>query len=235
MSLAQRELHEIELDGQALPVRVRRSARAARLSLRVGLKGDELVLVLPPGVKLEHGLRFCRQQQDWIRRRLSSLSPQVPFAPGASLPLLGQDHVLRHAPEARRGVWAEGGEIFVSGGIEHFPRRVGDWLRRQARTEIVARAYPMAAEIGKRIASLSLRDTTSRWGSCTARGDLAFSWRLVLAPEKVLTYVVAHEVAHLAEMNHSPRFWSVVDTLCPHAVESRAWLKRHGTSLHRFG
>jgi predicted metal-dependent hydrolase len=94
-----------------------------------------------------------------------------------------------------------------------------------------------AAKIGRRVTRVTLRDTRSRWGSCTAEGALMYSWRLIMAPPEVLRYVAAHEVAHLVEMNHSNRFWAVVEGLYPGWQTQRAWLRSHGGALHglRFG
>lgn len=225
----------LEIDGRAVPLRVRRSALASRISLRIDGMADGVVLVLPPGLPLAEGLRFAAAQHDWIRRRLVALPQRISFADGAVLPVLGTPHRVRHRPECRRGVWAEDGEVHVSGYAEHLPRRLGDWLRRRARQEIVARAHPLAQAVDRRIAGIVVRDQRSRWGSCTADGRLSFSWRLVLAPEAVLTYVVAHEVAHLVELNHSPAFWRLVRRLVPDMAASRHWLKLNGQSLHRYG
>lgn len=223
------------IDGVAIPVRLKRSPIAARMSLRVDPQDGAVVLVLPRQAPLAQGMAFVRGKADWIRQRRLALPERVPFAEGARLPLLGVEHDLRAAPLARRGVWVEDGAILVSGRAEHFARRVGDWLKDQARAEIIRRALPMAEGIGRAAPRIAIRDTRSRWGSCSSRGDLAFSWRLVLAPAEVLHYVVAHEVAHLVEMNHSPAFWRVVETLDPQAKPARAWLKRHGGQLHRYG
>lgn len=225
----------LHLGGRAVPVAVRRSALASRMSLRVDGMRDAVVLVLPDGVPLAEGLRFAVAQHDWIVGRLGALPPRVPFVAGADIPVLGTLHRIHHCPEARRGVWSEEGMLNVSGGAEHLPRRVRDWLRERARRELAARAHPMAAGLGRRIAGVVVRDQRSRWGSCTSDGRLAFSWRLVLAPEAVLQYVAAHEVAHLVELNHSPAFWRVVRRLMPDMAAPRHWLRLNGPSLHRYG
>lgn len=225
----------LDLDGHALPVRIRRSARAGRLSLRLAADGDGVVLVLPAGIAVAEGLRFARSRHDWLRRRLAALPPRVPFADGAVVPVLGVGHRLRHRPEARRGVWLEGDEIHVSGGSEHLARRVADFLRARALREASTRAHAAARRLQRVPRRIAVRDTTSRWASCTAAGDLAFSWRLVLAPEPVFDYVVAHEVAHLAEMNHGPAFWRLVASLVADVAAPRDWLRRHGPALHRYG
>jgi predicted metal-dependent hydrolase len=225
----------IDLDGRSVAVVVRRSALAARMSLRLDAMSDAVVLVMPPGVPEREGLRFVAAHRDWIVRRLAALPPRIAFAPGAELPVLGEAHVIEARPEARRGVWAEDGRLNVSGRPEHLPRRVLDWLKRRAEQEVAARAFPMAESVERRIAGVVVRDQRSRWGSCTADGRLAFSWRLVLAPAPVLTYVVAHEVAHLVELNHSPAFWRVVRRLMPDMAAPRHWLKLNGAALHRYG
>ncbi|MFA7431274.1 MAG: SprT family zinc-dependent metalloprotease [Rhodospirillaceae bacterium] len=225
----------IDIDGRTFPVMLRVSAASNRMTLRYDAKEDRVVVVRPKGVPVREALAFVAERKDWLRARLAAVPPRVPFADGVELPLLGVPHVIRHRPEARRGVWAEDGEIGVSGLPEHLPRRLGDWLKARARTEITPRAHDLAARLGRPVGRISLRDGRTRWGSCTSAGDLSFSWRLVLAPEAVLHYVVAHEVAHLIELNHSHRFWKVVRDLNGDATEARHWLKLHGTRLHRYG
>jgi predicted metal-dependent hydrolase len=205
------------------------------MSLRIDPQDGAVVLVLPPHLATSQGLAFAMSKADWLASRLAALPANIPFDDGMDLPLLGVPHRVCHDPAGRRGVWTTGGEIHVAGQAEHFARRLTDWLKRRAREEIVARALPMAASIGKPVGVIRLKDTRSRWGSCNSRGDLAFSWRLLLAPAEVLAYVVAHEVAHLSEMNHSAAFWRLVDSLVTHAGSSRAWLKRNGAQLHRYG
>lgn len=227
---------DVDAGGQVLSIHLRRSDRAKRMSLRVHPSGTGgVVLVLPKGVPLAEGVRFARSKSDWISQRLALLPTRIPFADGAVVPLLGVPHLIRHRPDARRGVWAEEGIIHVSGQAEHLPRRLLDWLKREARAAIVPRARQHAATLGKQINRITLRDPRSRWGSCAPGGNLSFSWRLVLAPLPVLEYVVAHEAAHLAEMNHSDQFWQVVAHLMEGTGTARSWLRRKGGELHRFG
>ena len=235
MSLQPLGTQMLRVDAREVPVDLALHPRARRITLRVDKARGTLRLTLPPGVSESEGLRFAARQQAWLRRRLAELPQAVPFADGAQIPVLGEPHRIRHAPDARRGVWRAGGEIWVSGEADHLARRVRDYLKREARREIGARAAPLAAQIGRRHGRITIRDTASRWGSCSARGDLSFSWRLILAPDRVLQYVVAHEVAHLAQMNHSPRFWAVVDRLIDDVETPKAWLRRHGGSLMRYG
>lgn len=225
----------VTVDGRVLPVLLKVAANTRRLSLRFDAKEDRLVVVRPKGVPAREAMAFVAARHDWIRARLAAVPPRVPFADGVAIPLLGEPHLIRHRPDARRGVWAEAGEIGVSGLPEHLPRRLEDWLKGRARAEITPRARTLAEAVGKPLGRISLRDGRTRWGSCTAKGDLSFSWRLVLAPEAVLHYVVAHEVAHLVELNHSHRFWGVVRDIAGDTTAAQRWLKDNGTRLHRYG
>jgi predicted metal-dependent hydrolase len=136
---------------------------------------------------------------------------------------------------AARPVAIADGEIRVRGDPAHLPRRVRDHLVALAGSELARRARRLAPEIGCKVARVTVRDTKSRWGSCSGQGSLSFSWRLILAPDSVIDYVVAHEVAHLAEMNHGPRFWRLVERLSPGSAAPRAWLKQHRSRLFSYG
>jgi predicted metal-dependent hydrolase len=217
-----------------IPLLVTRNPRARRIS--ISLDGSGAVrLVLPRRTSLRHGLDFAEDKAGWIIDHLDALPARVPFEAGAILPLLGVDHVICHDPAARRGVWRTDGTIQVSGQRDHLPRRVRDFLKIEARREISQRAHEKAKIIGRAVRRLTLRDTTSRWGSCSAEGNLNFTWRLILAPEAVLDYVVAHEIAHLKHMNHGARFWALVGRLTDDATRSRRWLRERGDHLQRYG
>jgi predicted metal-dependent hydrolase len=220
---------------------VSRHPRARRFVLRVDERGEAVELVLPRWGSLREANRFLEKNRGWLEKRLKDLPPRVAFAAGSEIPLLGLPHRIRHRPEARgRGAaWIEKGEIHVAGEAAHLPRRLKDFLRERARTELTARAHDLAAKLGRKVSGIRLSDGKSRWGSCSAKGGLAFSWRLILAREDVLHYVVAHEVAHLVEMNHGPRFWKLVETLAPGyskaGADARGWLRRNRARLLRFG
>jgi len=223
---------------RTIPLVTRINARARRIALKVDTHRDQVVLVLPHRRHLKAAESFLDSKRDWIAAHIADLPPPVMLTDGAMVPLLGEPRRLRHCPQARRGVWldTETGEIHVSGSAEHLPRRVLDWLRVQARTELAARVKVHAARLGVTPGRITLRDTRSRWGSCAPSGGLNFCWRLVMAPPWVLDYVAAHEVAHLRELNHGPAFWAHVETLAPGARDpARAWLRHHGPALHRVG
>ena len=219
----------------AAGVAIRRSPRARRIQIRVAPVGGAVELVLPPGATRADGLAFLRAKAGWIAERTANALSRVPFADGTVLPYLGGELTIRATGEVRPGARRERGTLLVSGRPEDVPSRVEAWLRRAARAEIEPRVEEKAARLGARHGRITVRDTTSRWGSCSAKGNLGFSWRLVMAPPPVLDYVVAHEVAHLAEHNHGKRFWAHVARLCENPETSRAWLRRNGASLHRYG
>ncbi len=225
----------IDLEGREVPLILRRNRRARRIILRLDPATDGAVITLPPGAKPEEGLELARRKAIWLVRRLEALPPRVPFADGAEVPLLGVGHLVVHSPGRRGVVWAEDGEIHVAGRPEHVARRLGDWLRLEARRQIAPRAGAKAAKLGVRPKRVSLRDTRSRWGSCSSDGVLSFCWRLVMAPESVLDYVVAHEVAHLKFADHGPEFWRTVASLTGDVETARAWLHSHAERLHRYG
>ncbi|MBI3453666.1 MAG: M48 family metallopeptidase, partial [Rhodospirillales bacterium] len=193
------------------------------------------VLVLPRGVGLAEGMRFARDRRGWIASRLAALPPRIAFAPGVVISCAGTPLTIRHAPAARGPVRREGDDLVVGGQDAHLARRVRDWLKAEARTTLAARSHAFAARLGARVRALRLADPKSRWGSCSADGNLSYSWRLILAPPTVMDYVVAHEVAHLAELNHGPRFWRLVADLVGDIDGPRAWLRRSGASLLRYG
>lgn len=226
----------LALPGGTVMLRLRRSTRAVRLLLRVNPRDGRIELVLPPKVRLEDGLAFARGQGAWIADRLRAAPHHVPFADGAEVPLLGVAHRIVHVG-ARRGppVIEAAGCLEVAGAPDFVSRRVRDYLTRRARGALTSHVQHFAGRLGRRPGRISLRDTATRWGSCSANGDMSFSWRLVLSPASVLAYVAAHESAHLVELNHSRRFWALVEDLLPGHDDARAWLKTHGAQLLRYG
>ncbi|MCP5080681.1 MAG: M48 family metallopeptidase [Alphaproteobacteria bacterium] len=230
------------VDGTDLPVTFKRNAQARRIILRMNPKGEGVLLTVPPGTTQREALSFAMSQKAWIAARLKRTPDTVGFADGIQLPLRGSLHSVCHKQVPRRTVWSvEANEpdalptLYVSGRIEHLPRRLKDWLKAQARADLTEATEHYAREMGLKYSRMSIRDQSSRWGSCSSTGALSYSWRLILAPANVLDYVAAHEVAHLAEMNHGPAFWRLVERHCPQTKSARHWLKQHGRDLHRYG
>lgn len=216
-------------------VRWRRSARARRVSLRIDARSASVVVTLPPRAGRRQGMTLLSVHAAWVAERLAALAPHLPLAPGVELSLGGVPHAIRHSPEARDGAWLEPGAIVVAGEPALLAARVGDFLKAEARRRITVLAHGHAAQLGVKVRGIRLKDTRSRWGSCAPDGTLAFSWRLVMAPDWVLDYVVAHEVAHLKELNHAPGFWALLAGLTPHRATAVAWLKKYGPGLLRVG
>jgi len=151
------------------------------------------------------------------------------------VPLGGKPHRVRHVPTGRGGAWVEPGEIHVSGDPAFLSRRVTDFLRAEARRRLTVMAAAKCAQAGVSARRVTVKDTRSRWGSCAPDGTVMFCWRLVMAPDLVQDYVVAHEVAHLRHMNHGPRFWALVAELTEHRERAVAWLGLYGAGLLRAG
>jgi predicted metal-dependent hydrolase len=232
----------LEVYGIGVPVELRRHAGARRLTLRVSKTRRAVVVTVPAECRMDEAGRFLRNHIDWVRERLGRVPEPVPFVDGAKVPLRGRMHRVRFAGPVRatavvRTEELAGGipRLTISGRAEHAARRLKDWLAEQARAELDARVAWHAKRLGVRVRRIGLRDQTTRWGSCSARGLLSFSWRLILAPPFVLDYVAAHEVAHLVEMNHGPRFWKLVAKAVPRLEEAKDWLRTEGADLHRYG
>lgn len=217
------------------PVQWRRSARARRVSLRIDPRRGAVVVTLPLRAGRRAGMALLMDHADWVAERLAALPSAIAFADGARVPLHGLPCRIRHVPEARGGAWLEDGAIMVAGAPEFLPRRVADFLRVEARRRLAALVVAKTAQAGLASKRITVKDTRSRWGSCSPDGSLAFSWRLVMAPTFVQDYVAAHEVAHLRHMNHGPRFWALVAQLTPHTDAAIGWLRIHGAGLLRIG
>jgi len=225
----------LALPGGPARVEWRRSARARRVSLRIDPRGGAVVVTLPHRAARTAGMALLMNNAEWVTARLAALPGAIVFIDGAEVPLHGAPHRIRHVPRARGGAWVEGGEIHVSGDAGFLPRRVADFLRAEARRSITDLVGEKAILARVKPARITLKDTSSRWGSCASNGNLAFSWRLVMAPRFVQDYVTAHEVAHLRHMNHGPRFWALVEQITPHTAEAMAWLRSDGMRLLRVG
>lgn len=213
-------------------IRVRRSAQARRMSLRVSSVDGRVTLSLPKRARLAEALAFAREREEWIRAALCRGHAPVQIAPGVRLPLEGSLVPVVQAPVPR--VVGTDAALLVPPGEARFAARTLSYLKRLALLRLENSCRRHAEALGHSYAAIALRDPRSRWGSCSSDGRLMFSWRLILAPPPVLDYVAAHEVAHLVHMDHSAAFWSVVARLCPDHRRHRQWLAEEGASLHRW-
>ncbi len=211
---------------------LRRSARVRRFSLRVSRLDGRVTLSMPAHARESEALAFAAAQADWIRRMQSGAVAATRVGFGTALPVEGR--LLTLTPGAVRAPLVDGDRLILPDGADRAAARALAWLRLLARARLQAASDGYAARIGRNHAGLTLRDTRSRWGSCAHDGRLMYSWRLIMAPPAVLDYVAAHEVAHLAEMNHSPAFWAVVRDLMPGYEVHRRWLKREGNRLQAY-
>lgn len=221
-----------ELPGDPpLKVHWRRSAQARRISLRVSGLDGKITLTLPRRAASRHGHDFLNERAGWLRSAVAALPDRCAIVPGAVIPLEGQPLIVTLGTV--RAACAQGECLLVPAGAPPGARAQA-YLKLRARQRIDERVRHHAALLGRVPGRITLRDPRSRWGSCSSAGDLMFSWRLIMAPPEVLDYVVAHEVAHLAQMNHSPAFWAEVARLMPGYKAPRGWLREQGSSLHRF-
>lgn len=207
---------------------VRHAPRARRISLRVSGRDGRVTLTVPPGATLLEAVGFARDRERWLRRVLSEITPPERPEFGAALMVAGRPRLIVQA--AGRRATLAGDELLVPAGVAPGPALAGV-LKSLARREGEASVRRYAAAIGRAMPPLSLRDTRSRWGSCTAEGRLMLSWRLAMAPPGILDYVAAHEVAHLVHLDHSPRFWAVTERLYPGWKAARRWLREEGAGL----
>ena len=213
-----------------IDVTLRHSARAKRLSLRISRLDGRVTLTMPRRAPEREGIAFLRTKEAWLRGHLQDMKPAMVAAIGQSIPLQGVMTPIVVGPGRRARVTAN--QIEVASASSAAPQ-IKALLRHAARDALAAASDKYAAQLGKTYTRLSIRDTRSRWGSCSSQGALMYSWRLIMAPPAVLDYVAAHEVAHLVEMNHQPSFWAVVEQLCPDYEKHRRWLREEGDHLHR--
>ena len=215
-----------------VPILLRRSGRARRISLRISQLDGRVTLTLPNGVPESEALSFARQKESWIRSHLERREDDVPVALGSEIPVQGVTH--RVVQGQGRRVVMEDGMIMVPGPVERIGARLKGHFKQMARVRLVGASDEYATRLGKSYDHISILDTRSLWGSCSSNGTLMYSWRLIMAPDAVLDYVAAHEVAHLAEMNHSPAYWAGVERIFGDYRPARRWLKNEGDMLHRF-
>lgn len=222
-------------------VAVRRSIQARRMTLRVRAATRDVTLTLPSRTSALAAQDFVERHVGWIEQRLARLPERIPFEPGETIPLRGagcrivMKDGMRGLVRLEPGLRGAEPSLAVYGLVAHAPRRIADFLKREAKRDLAEAVARHAAALGVTIGKVALKDTKSRWGSCSAAGDLAFSWRLVLAPPYVLDYLAAHEVCHRKEMNHGARYWAHVARIFPDYERAEAWLKAHGATLHRYG
>lgn len=226
----------LEIAGDLIEIRTRVNPRARRMIIKVEPASGAVVVVVPSKRVLASALEFARRQQNWIAGQLKRVPARVLFQDGAVIPLRGVPHTIMYQQTARIAgqILSDPPRIVIGGDPDSIGRRVENLLKRNARADLGERVTFYAHRLDVHPRRISLRDTQSRWGSCSSSRTLSFSWRLILAPPSVLAYVAAHEVAHLREMNHSPAFWAQVRSQVADIETPQAWLAHNGAGLHRF-
>lgn len=225
--------HSITVEGIQLPLIATRNLRSKRLILRWDAKQQVVKLTLPRSVSVAQGLEFAESRRNWIMQQMQA-SESVKFEEGASLPLWGEEYLLCHL--GGRGVTViDHHKILVTGDEAFFARRVRDFIKAETQVRMSALAKDAAAKLGVKLGKITLRETSSRWGSCTSKGDISLCWRLAFAPRAVMDYVVYHEVAHILHHNHGKAYWQTVKFLCADYEVHEKWLDKHGASLWHFG
>jgi len=228
----------VAIADREIPVAVKRNTRAKRIILRIDHAARLPVLTIPSRMGMVQGQDFLERNLEWLESRLSLLTPAVPFRDGGYFPLRGRScriHQCGGRGPIRletSGTWHV---LSVPGDAASLPRRITEWLRAEARADFEAAVARYARAVRRRPAGIRIGDPKSRWGSCSAHGVLSFSWRLVLAPPRVLDYLAAHETAHLVEMNHGPKFWALVERLHSNCATARNWLDKEGAALAAVG
>lgn len=193
-------------DGNSIAVELRPHPRARRLKLRYDARADRLLLTLPPRQSPARALAWASEQQEWISGQRAKRAEATPLIPGATIPFSGSTLQLVHRDDKSRIVRRVGVRLESGGPLEGFPGRIERWLKAEALTLLSTETARLAEQADVRIRGVSVGDARTRWGSCTSDGIIRYNWRLICAPPDVLTYVVAHEVAHRLHMNHGPAF-----------------------------
>lgn len=217
-----------------MDIKIVQSASSRKLILHIDSKERIPVLSIPKYCTRKRAVNFINENMDWILETLQKLPERKSFSNGETISLFGQNVTISHQPNARCGVRLDGDTLVVSGGAEFLHRRVKDYIRHAAADEFYKLSAPLAAKIGCRINGICIKDTKSRWGSCSTLNNINYNWRIALAPKYVINYLMAHEVAHLKYQNHSPAFWLCVAKLYPDWNKGREWLQKNGRILYTY-
>ena len=215
-------------------IKVVHSKRAKRLTLRIDEMERLPILTVPQRCSEKKALAFVEEHQDWITNMLAKLPKSKKIKDGSQISFFGQILTINHHPELRAGTYIEGTKIIVCGNKEFIHRRVIDFLKKQAHERLLELSKAKARLINCEINSVCIKETKSRWGSCSSKNNINYNWRITLAPAYVINYLISHEVSHLAHQDHSKEFWACVERLCPDYKDGRKWLKIKGKELYLY-
>lgn len=227
------KIYDIQ-EALGIDIKIVPARSVTKLTLRIDSKERIPVLSLPTFCSRKKAIDFVNNNMDWILETLNKLPKRKSFEDGERISLFGQDVVITHSPDARCGVRLEDGKLIVSGGAEFLHRRVKDYIKKRAATDFYQHSRLLAEKIGCRLTGVSIKDTKSRWGSCSTLNHINYSWRIALAPQTAIDYLLAHEVAHLKHQNHSPEFWKCVGFLYSDWKKGRDWLHQNGRILYTY-
>ncbi|MEP3225258.1 MAG: SprT family zinc-dependent metalloprotease [Parasphingorhabdus sp.] len=227
---------EIELGDRFYPLRIRKLAQARSIAVSADIVKGEVCLTMPRYAPTAQALRFAQSKSQWLAARFAEALPPIPIVPGAKLAFKGEPHRVHWSPDFRRQPERRDLEICVGGPEDRVASRVLSWMKDQAREVYADDLAYYCARADQPLPTLSIGDARRRWGSCSGRKSIRLNWRLIMAPPMVRRSVVAHEVAHLEHMNHSPDFYGYLDDIFDgdrHKADD--WLKQHGAALHLVG
>lgn len=216
---------------------VRINPRAKRMALRVNPKKRRVTLVVPKNGGMRDAYKFALEHKYWIRQKIEELPEPIHFVHGAVISLLGEKVkiiVSYNETLKKTDIKLKNNKLFVSTNKTEPSKRIKRWIIEHAKENLTALAHKKAASIGKKIKQIDVKDTTSRWGSCSHDRKLSFSWRLIFAPPHAFDYVVGHEVAHMRVMDHSPEFWHECEALCENYSKGKSWMRRNSGQLIRY-
>ena len=232
------ETRQMTFDDRTVELVIRRHPRAKSIKLRCDPRDLKVYLTLPKRTSLHKGMVFFQESREWVRNHLPAARSEVLFQEGDLMPLLGECYQIHHAPLALRAPnpCAEliGNKIYIRAEKPEMHRVLISWLHHQAYDFFFTKSHEMAKCINVTLKDIRIKNLRSRWGSCSSEGNLSYSWRLIMAPRFVADYMCAHEVSHRREMNHSPKFWAIVASLCPDYKAARKWLRLEGKSLFHY-
>lgn len=215
------------------PLKVNTSFKLKRLSLRIDHKKRIVVFSMPKFYPGKKAVDFINSHIDWIEEKLAQLPQIKEFEDGETISLFGQQISICHqtdfgAPKLINNT------LFVGGDKEFLHRRIKDYIKRESKKEFLKKSQNLASRLGYPLTGVSIKDTKSRWGSCSNRKHINYSWRIALAPDFVIDYLMAHEVAHLKHQDHSSNFWKTLESLYPNAQAGKDWLIKHGNKLYLY-
>ncbi len=217
-----------------MDIKIIKSPKAKRLTLRIDAKERLPILTIPSRCSAKRAVEFVEMHRAWLEENLQKIPAIKHFENGEKISLMGKEYIINHCPQKRCGVMIEEDNIIVSGSKEFLHRRICDFIKKKAQEQLLKKSQTLANKIGCHVNHVSIKDTKSRWGSCSSLENINYNWRICMAPKYVINYLVAHEVSHLLHQDHSREFWQCVKKLCPDAAKGRLWLKNYGKELYRY-